>query len=126
MSKAVGILEVYGLTTAFVAADAACKAADVTLENFDKNKPANADKLPVPLLVTIKIRGDVAAVVLSRFVRFLTGRREGIRDAALEAGSLRRHPGDRIVAAGVVAEHVIPNPAEDTEKMLKLSGMDKR
>ena len=36
MSKAVGILEVYGLTTAFVAADAACKAADVTLENFDK------------------------------------------------------------------------------------------
>ena len=27
---------------------------------------------------------------------------------------------------GVVAEHIIPNPAEDTEKMLKLSGMDKR
>ena len=51
MAKAVGILEVYGLTCAFVAADAACKAADVTLENFDKNKPANADKLPVPLLV---------------------------------------------------------------------------
>ena len=40
MAKAVGILEVYGLTCAFVAADAACKAADVTLENFDKNKPA--------------------------------------------------------------------------------------
>ena len=60
MSKAVGILEVYGLSTAFCAADAACKAADVTLENFDKNKPANADKLPVPLLVTIKIRGEVA------------------------------------------------------------------
>ena len=37
MANAVGILEVYGLTTAFVAADAACKAADVTLENFDKN-----------------------------------------------------------------------------------------
>ena len=35
MAKAVGILEVYGLTCAFVAADAACKAADVTLENFD-------------------------------------------------------------------------------------------
>ena len=33
MAKAVGILEVYGLTCAFVAADAACKAADVTLEN---------------------------------------------------------------------------------------------
>ena len=62
MAKAVGILEVYGLTCAFVAADAACKAADVTLENFDKNKPANADKLPVPLLVTIKMRGDVSTV----------------------------------------------------------------
>ena len=91
MANAVGILEVFGLTTAFVAADAACKAADVTLENFDKNKPANADKLPVPLLVTIKIRGDVSAV-----------------------------------EAGLKAEHIIPNPAEDTEKMLKLSGMDKR
>ena len=98
MSKAVGILEVYGLTTAFVAADAACKAADVTLENFDKNK------LPVPLLVTIKIRGDVAAV------------EAGLKAARATAEAM----------TGVVAEHVIPNPAEDTEKMLKLSGMDKR
>ena len=104
MSKAVGILEVYGLTTAFVAADAACKAADVTLENFDKNKPANADKLPVPLLVTIKIRGDVAAV------------EAGLKAARATAEAM----------TGVVAEHIIPNPAEDPEKMLKLSGMDKR
>lgn len=104
MANAVGILEVYGLTTAFVAADAACKAADVTLENFDKNKPANAEKLPVPLLVTIKIRGDVAAV------------EAGLKAARQVAESM----------TGVVAEHVIPNPAEDTEKMLKLSGMDKK
>ena len=62
MDKAVGILEVYGLTCAFLAADAGCKAADVTLENFDKNKPANADALPVPLLVTIKFRGSISAV----------------------------------------------------------------
>ena len=60
--RAVGILEVFGLTTAFLAADAGCKAGDVTLENFDKNKPANADALPVPLLVTIKFRGTVADV----------------------------------------------------------------
>lgn len=104
MSKAVGILEVYGLTTAFVAADAACKAADVTLENFDKNKPANAEKLPVPLLVTIKIRGDVSSV------------RAGL-DAAEEAAK-------RIT--GVVAKHIIANPESDTEKMLKLSGLDKK
>ncbi|MCQ2399782.1 MAG: BMC domain-containing protein [Clostridia bacterium] len=104
MSKAVGILEVYGLTSAFVAADAACKAADVTLENFDKNKPANADKLPVPLLVTIKVRGDVSAVQMA------------IKKAREVAESM----------TGVVAEHIIPNPETDTEKMLKLSGLDKK
>lgn len=48
MAKAVGILEVFGLVAGFVAADAGCKAADVTIENFDKNKPGNADALPVP------------------------------------------------------------------------------
>ena len=46
--RAVGFLEVYGLVCAFMAADAGCKAANVTLEPFDKNKPANADSLPVP------------------------------------------------------------------------------
>ena len=46
MAEAVGILEVFGLATAFVAADAGCKAANVHLEVFDKNKPANADSLP--------------------------------------------------------------------------------
>ena len=47
MGKAVGIVEVYGLVAAFAACDAGCKAANVTVERFDKNKPANADKLPV-------------------------------------------------------------------------------
>ena len=50
MAEAVGILEVFGLATAFVAADAGCKAGNVRLEVFDKNKPANADSLPVPLI----------------------------------------------------------------------------
>ena len=40
MAEAVGILEVFGLTTAFVAGDAGCKAANVRLEVFDKiNQP---------------------------------------------------------------------------------------
>lgn len=56
MEEAVGLLEVYGLVCAFLAADAGCKAADVRLEIFDKNKPANAESLPVPLLVTVKFR----------------------------------------------------------------------
>ena len=32
MAQAVGILEVYGLVAAFVACDAGCKAADVTVD----------------------------------------------------------------------------------------------
>ena len=44
MGKAVGIIEVFGLATAFVALDAGCKAANVTVETLDKNKPGNADK----------------------------------------------------------------------------------
>ena len=62
MRNACGIVEVYGLVTAFVACDAGCKAADVTVENFDKNKPANADSMPVPLIVAIKFRGTVTNV----------------------------------------------------------------
>ena len=101
-NRAVGILEVYGLVCAFMAADAGCKAANVTLDPFDKNKPANADSLKVPLLVTIKFRGSVDDVT-----------------AAVEAG--------RVVAeqvTGVVTSHVIPRPTQDTMKMLDIHGFD--
>lgn len=103
MSQAVGILEVYGLTAAFAAGDAGCKAANVTLETFDRNKPANADALPVPLIVMVKYRGSVSDV-----------------KAALAAGA---EAAGKI--SGVVAMHEIARPEEDTEKMLKLSGLDK-
>lgn len=103
MEEAVGILEVYGLTCAFMAADAGCKAADVRLETFDKNKPANADSLPVPLLVTIKFRGTVADV-----------------ESAMEAGERMARS-----LTGVVQKHIIPRPTSDTEKMLKLNAFDK-
>jgi len=102
VNEAVGILEVYGLVCAFMAADSGCKAANVRLEPFDRNKPANAETLPVPLLVTLKFRGSVADV-----------------EAALSAAeeTARRH-------SGVVVRHVIPSPTPDTAKMLKLSGFD--
>ena len=70
---------------------------------FDKNKPANADALPVPLLVTVKYRGSVAAV-----------------EAAMEAGIRAAEN-----AAAVVQHHIIPNPEEGTDKMLKISAFDK-
>ena len=104
MADAVGILEVYGLATAFVAADAGCKAANVRLEVFDKNKPANADKLPVPLLVCIKYRGSVSDVT------------EAVQAGMKVAESM----------TGVVQHYSSPNPEPGTEKMLKISALDKR
>ena len=100
--RAVGILEVYGLVCAFLAADAGAKAADVTLEPFDKNKPANADSLLVPLLVTIKFRGRVEDVT-----------------AAVEAGKAVAE-----AHTGVVVSHIIPRPTEDTLKMLGICAFD--
>lgn len=103
MEEAVGLLEVYGLTCAFLSADAGCKAANVRLETFDKNKPANADALPVPLLITIKFRGRVEDVKVA------------LDAAEVVARSL----------TGVVQKHLIPRPTEDTIKMLKLSAFDR-
>jgi microcompartment protein CcmL/EutN len=104
MAQAVGILEVYGLTCAFVAADAGCKAANVTLEVIDKNKPGKADELKVPLLVTVKFRGNVSEV-----------------EAAMEAGIKTAEE-----LSGVVQHHIIPNPDDPgVEKMLKISALDK-
>ncbi|MCL2352526.1 MAG: BMC domain-containing protein [Firmicutes bacterium] len=101
MGEAVGLLEVYGLAAAFAAGDAACKAANVSIEAFDRNKPAKAETLPVPLIILVKIRGSVSDV-----------------EAGLAAG-------ERAAAAvsGVVARHVIANPAGDTERMLAIDAL---
>ena len=103
MGLGVGMVEVYGLVAAFAACDAGCKAANVTVEYFDKNKPANADSLPVPLLVAVKFRGTVDNVVAAV---------DAARDAATRI-------------SGVVSYYVIPQAESDTEKMLKLDGFDK-
>ena len=102
MGEAVGIVELFGLVAAFAAADAGCKAANVTLEDFDKNKPANADALPVPLIVAIKFRGSVSDVT-----------------AAVDAAVRRANE-----VSGVITSYIIPRPEADTEKMLKISGID--
>ena len=99
--EAVGLLEVYGCCAAFVAADAACKAANVRIDALDKNKPANAESLPVPLVMVVKMRGSVADV-------------NAAMDAAEEvANSL----------TGVISRYIIANPTEDTEKLLKISAI---
>ena len=101
--QAVGLIEVFGLTCAFVAADAGCKAANVTLETFDKNKPANAEKLPVPNIICVKFRGSVEDVT-----------------AALEAAN---EAAEKLT--GVVSKHVIARPMEDTQMMLDINAFDK-
>ena len=96
--EAVGMLEVYGCCAALVAADAACKAAAVRIDALDKNKPA---KLPVPLVMLVKMRGSVADV-------------EAAMAAAEEAANS---------LTGVVSKYIIASPEKDTEKMLKIRAM---
>ena len=103
MGKATGIVEVYGLVAAFVACDAGCKAADVTVEHFDKNKPGNPDELTVPLIVAVKFRGTVAAV-----------------EAAIEAAKIAAEK-----VSGVVTTHIMTSTEKDTEAMLKINAFDK-
>ena len=99
--QAVGLLEVYGLVTAFAAADAACKAANVTIEALDKNKPANAENLELPLLVLVKLRGSISDI-----------------EAAMEAGEKAA-----MTQGGVLSKHIIPRPTADTEKMLGINAL---
>ena len=103
-NEAVGILEVYGLVTALCCADAGVKAGNVWLEKFDKNKPKNPEQLAVPLLVCVKFRGQVADVT-----------------AAMEAAMAKAEE-----MSGYVQHHIIPNPTDDTVKMLGLCAFDKR
>ena len=103
MRNATGIIEVYGLVAAFVACDAGCKAANVTVETFDKNKPGNPDGLDVPLIVAVKFRGRVTDV-----------------EAAVEAARLAAEK-----VSGVVTTHILSNTEPDTEPMLKLIAFDK-
>jgi len=100
-NEAVGLLEVYGLVAAFVAGDAACKAANVTIEAFDRNKPANADALPVPLCILVKLRGSVADVEM------------GMEAAEKAANAI----------SGVVAKHIIARPDAETGKMLRINAI---
>jgi microcompartment protein CcmL/EutN len=98
------MIEVYGLVAAFAACDAGCKAADVTVEPFDKNKPARPEGLEVPLIILVKFRGTVENVT-----------------AAVEAAAAAANR-----VSGVVSSHVIPNVTEGADRMLHLNAFDKK
>lgn len=99
MSKALGILEVYGLSTGLYVVDAACKAANVTVQALDKNRPFSNEPLAAPLLITIRFRGSVDDVT-----------------TAVEVGKQAANE-----LTGWVNAAVIARPAEGIEQLLDVS-----
>lgn len=92
--KALGMIEVYSFTTAVCVADIAAKTADVSVVAFDRNRPKSATA-PAPLVMIVKIEGEVAAV-----------------RSAVDAGvNYAKGQGKYIVS------HIIPNPGEKVELM---------
>ena len=95
MNDAIGIVEMFGFVTAITAADAEAKAADVSIIAIDSNKPANADCVEVPLIMAVKMQGEVSAV-------------KAAVDAAVRAAN---------TVSGVICNHVISGPTDDAQKM---------
>jgi len=87
VQEALGMVETRGLTAAIEAADAMVKAAEVVLIGTEKIGSG---------LVTVMVRGDVAAV-----------------KAATEVGA-----SNAAKLGELVAVHVIPRPHSDVEKIL--------
>ena len=101
--NALGMLEVFGFTTAIVAADAIAKAGDVKIISIDKNKPANGDAARVPLLMTVKFTGSVAAV-----------------EAGMEAGLKEAKERDLLVTSKIIS-----SMGDGTEKMAAINALGK-
>lgn len=91
--NALGMIEVYGFPAAVCAADIAAKTADVKVIAFDRNRPFG--KFPVPLIMQVKIEGNVAAV------------RSAIDAAVAYAKSVDKY----------IVSHVIANPLGEVDKM---------
>ena len=50
---ALGMIEMFGYTTAIVAADKAAKAGDVTIVAIDHNKPVDPNAAPIPVVMVV-------------------------------------------------------------------------
>ncbi len=101
--NALGMVEVFGFTTAICCADVAAKAADVKIIALDKNKPLAGDDAPVPLIMNVKMEGSVAAV------------EEAVNAAKTFAASRNCF----------VTSHVIARPGIGTEKLAVISEVGK-
>lgn len=99
MSKALGLLEVYGFSTGLYVVDAACKAANVTVQALDKNRPFTNEPLAAPLLITIRFRGSI--------------------DDVTEAVEVGKRAANELT--GWVNAKVIARPDEGLEQLLEVS-----
>lgn len=89
MKKSLGLIEICGLATAVVAADAAVKSANVKIIGYEFSKGSG--------MTLIKLEGDVGSV-------------KAAIDAA-ESVALR--------AGAILSKKVIPRPADNLEIMIK-------
>ncbi len=100
---ALGMIEVFGFSTAIVVADAMAKAAEVELVAIDKNKPAAGDAARVPLVMVVKVEGTAAAV-----------------EAAIEAGKREAEKRELYITHKVIARQ-----SEDIEWFARLNALGK-
>ena len=100
--KALGMIEVYSFTTVVVCTDIMAKTGNVKIIAFDRNRPF-AKGFPVPLIMAVKIEGDVADV----------------RASVEAAKAYAQSKGHFIVS------HVIANPGEDVDKMAFLNDINR-
>jgi microcompartment protein CcmL/EutN len=87
--NALGFIETIGLTAAIEAADSAVKSANVRILGYELAKGDG--------MATVKVEGDVGAV------------KAAVKAAEVAAGKVGR----------VVSVHVIPRPAEGTERIVR-------
>lgn len=89
---ALGMIEVCGFVTSIVVADAAAKAADVKILALDKNKPAAGDAAEVPLIMIVKIGGEVSAVEQAVEAGVREAKARGLYVTHTSSGARRRTP----------------------------------
>jgi len=100
---ALGMIEVYGFTTAIIVADKVAKTADVKVVAIDKNKPANGDSAEVPLVMIVKFEGETAEV-----------------ESALEAGKAEAQKRNLYITSKIISRQ-----SEDIEWFAHLSALGK-
>ena len=98
---ALGMIEMFGYTTAILAADAAAKAGDVRIVAIDHNKPVDPNAAPVLVVMVVKMEGGVSEV-----------------ETAMEAGIRSAKEKDLYITS-----HIISRQEADTEKLAHLCAL---